>query len=160
MMMFRHFRRLVIFGLWLLCSGGPASGEDGEFATSRLVVTGDGGRHVFTVELAVSAAQLSQGLQNRRQLAPDAGMLFDFKVSRPVSFWMKNTYLPLDIMFIAADGGIVEIVRDATPLSLTKISPSGPARAVLEVNAGTAKRLGINIGDRVEHPVFAAPGKD
>ena len=152
-------KALVISGLLLLFCAVPSFGEDGGFETSRLVVASAGGRHVFTVELAVSAAQRSQGLQNRRRLASDAGMLFDFEAAQPIFFWMKNTYLPLDIMFIADDGRIINIARDTTPLSPAKITSSGPARAVLEVNAGTAKRLGIEAGDSVEHPIFTSQAK-
>ena len=91
----------------------------------------------------------------RRTMAPDHGMLFDFEAVAPVAMWMKNTYLPLDMLFIRADGTIARIAADTEPLS-TKVIPSGePVLSVLELNAGTAARLGIHAGDRVEHPLFA-----
>ena len=95
-----------------------------------------------------------QGLQHRKGLSPDAGMLFDFKVAQPVAMWMKNTYVPLDMLFIDRGGLILNIAQDTTPLSLTGVASAGPAKGVLEIRAGTAARLGIKSGDRVHHPVF------
>jgi uncharacterized membrane protein (UPF0127 family) len=90
----------------------------------------------------------------RRSMAPDRGMLFDFEQVAPVAMWMKNTYLPLDMLFIRADGTVARIAADTEPLS-TKVIPSGePVLAVLELNAGTTARLGIRAGDRVEHGIF------
>ena len=91
----------------------------------------------------------------RRSLAPDRGMLFDFAKVEPVSMWMQNTYVSLDMLFIRPNGTIARIAADTEPLS-TRIIPSGePVLAVLEVVAGTARRLGIRPEDRVEHPLFA-----
>ncbi|MCH7550748.1 MAG: DUF192 domain-containing protein [Proteobacteria bacterium] len=118
------------------------------------ILTGDGKRHRFRVEIVSTPADRSQGLQGRRQLDPDAGMLFDFGVALPVTMWMKNTYIALDMIFIAADGRIANIARATTPESLAVIESSGPVRAVLEVPAGTAARLGIKPGDKVEHGIF------
>ena len=90
----------------------------------------------------------------RRSLAPDRGMLFDFARVQPISMWMQNTYIPLDMIFIRADGSIARIAENAEPLS-TRTIPSGePVLAVLEVIGGTAARLGVKPGDRVEHPLF------
>ncbi|POR43546.1 hypothetical protein CRT23_07890 [Methylobacterium sp. V23] len=100
-------------------------------------------------------AERSRGLMYRRTMAPDHGMLFDFEASAPVAMWMKNTYLPLDMLFIRADGTIAKIAADTEPLS-TKVIPSNEAvLSVLELNAGTAARLRIHAGDRVEHALFA-----
>ena len=118
------------------------------------ILTGDGKRHRFRVEIVSTPADRSQGLQGRRQLDPDAGMLFDFGVALPVYMWMKNTYIALDMIFIAPDGRIINIARATTPESLAVIESSGPVMAVLEVPAGTAARLGIKPGDRVEHRIF------
>lgn len=118
------------------------------------ILTGDGKRHRFRVEIVSTPADRSQGLQGRRQLDPDAGMLFDFGVALPVTMWMKNTYIALDMIFIAPDGRIINIARATTPESLAVIESSGPVMAVLEVPAGTAARLGIKPGDRVEHRIF------
>ena len=90
----------------------------------------------------------------RRKLAPDAGMLFDYKTPQRVSMWMKNTFIPLDMIFIAADGRIVNIAERTVPQSKTVISSQGKIRGVLEINGGTVARLGIKPGDRVRHPIF------
>ncbi len=124
------------------------------FETSELIVETARGRFAFTVELARTWEQKMQGLQGRRRLAPNAGMLFDYQPPQRTVMWMKNTYLPLDIIFIAADGHIINIVQRTVPLSPAKIRSDWPARAVLEVNAGTVARLGILPGNRVVHPIF------
>jgi len=90
----------------------------------------------------------------RRSLPANAGMLFDYRIPTRISMWMKNTYIPLDMIFIGADGKIINIAQRAVPLSEATISSRGRARAVLEVNGGTAARLGIKPGDRVESPLF------
>lgn len=90
----------------------------------------------------------------RRRLAADAGMLFIFEKPEPARFWMKNTYIPLDIIFIAPDGRISNIAERTVPLSLETVASDGPVVAVLEVNGGTAARLGIRPGDRVIHPAL------
>ncbi len=123
-------------------------------AAEPLAIVTRGGRHAFTVEVARNDADRAQGLMYRRSLAPDRGMLFDFGRVQPISMWMQNTYIPLDMIFIRADGTIARIAENAEPLS-TRTIPSGePVLAVLEVPGGTAARLGIRPGDRVEHPLF------
>ena len=113
-----------------------------------------GQRHTFRVEVARNDADRAQGLMFRRSMPADQGMLFDFGRVEPVSMWMQNTYLSLDMLFIRPDGTIARIAANTEPLS-TRTIPSGePVLAVLELNAGTAARLGIKAGDRVEHPVF------
>lgn len=114
--------------------------------------------HAFRIELADTGAERAQGLMQREELAPDAGMLFDFGEEQPVAMWMKNTLIPLDMLFIAASGEITAIARDTVPHSLTTIPSPGPVRAVLELNAGTTRRLGIAEGDRVDHPIFRKAG--
>ena len=119
-----------------------------------LTIAGASGRHAFQVEVARNDAERAQGLMYRRSLAPDRGMLFDFARVQPISMWMQNTYIPLDMIFIRADGSIARIADNAEPLS-TRTIPSGePVLAVLEVIGGTAARLGVKPGDRVEHPLF------
>lgn len=118
------------------------------------VVSADGRRHRFAVELATTAEQLTQGLMYRRKLAADDGMLFDFAMERPVSMWMRNTLIPLDMLFIATDGRVVGIKERAVPQSSEIITAPGLVRGVLEINGGTAHRLGLAVGDRVLHPVF------
>ena len=119
-----------------------------------LTIVSASGRHAFQVEVARNDAERAQGLMYRRHLAPDRGMLFDFGRVQPISMWMQNTYIPLDMIFIRADGTIARIAENAEPLS-TRTIPSGePVLAVLEVPGGTAARLGIKPGDRIEHPLF------
>ncbi len=118
------------------------------------IETAQGARHRFEVELAISGEQHAQGLMYRRSLPDDAGMLFIYDRERPLSMWMKNTLIPLDMLFIAGDGRIVHIVERTVPQSLETIFSALPAAGVLEVNGGTAARLGIRAGDRVRHRVF------
>lgn len=135
-----------------LFGAGPSEAQIATFERSELTIVSGGKRHLFQIEMAISAEQMAQGLMFRRQMAPDAGMLFLHREERELSMWMKNTFIPLDMVFIAADGRITRIAQRTVPQSLTTISSDGPAMAVLELNAGTAERLGIKPGDRVEHP--------
>lgn len=112
------------------------------------------GVQVFSVELATTEEEKTTGLMYRKELAEGKGMLFDFSPAQEVSMWMKNTYVSLDMIFIRPDGRILRIAENTEPLS-TKIIPSrGLAKGVLEVVAGTAKKFGIEPGDRVAHPLF------
>ena len=108
----------------------------------------------FRVEVASDAHSQERGLMFRRELAPDAGMLFDFHNSAPVAFWMKNTPLPLDMLFIRADGTVSTIEPNAVPYSTDTIPSAEPVRAVLEINGGRARDLGIKPGDRVRAQIF------
>ncbi|GEO98296.1 DUF192 domain-containing protein [Methylobacterium haplocladii] len=126
--------------------------------TEPLGIVTRNGRRAFKVEVMRSDADRARGLMFRKVMAPDRGMLFDFEQVQPVSMWMKNTYLPLDMVFIRPDGTVARVAADTEPLS-TKVIPSGePVLAVLELNAGTAEKLGIRTGDRVEHALFKARG--
>ncbi len=118
------------------------------------IETAEGARHRFEVELALSREQRAQGLMYRRSLAENAGMLFVYDKEWPVSMWMKNTLMPLDMLFIRRDGRIVRIAERTVPRSLETISSGQPVTAVLEIIGGTAARLGIQPGDRVLHPAF------
>ncbi|MGE5505672.1 MAG: DUF192 domain-containing protein [Actinomycetota bacterium] len=147
-------RVLRAFAVVVLLSGPAAWAA--EFGRSRVEVETAGGHHQgFTVEVATTPDQLSQGLMFRKALAPDAGMLFDFGHEQQVAMWMKNTLIPLDMLFIASDGRIIHIAEYTVPGSLEPLGPRRPVRAVLEVNAGTANRLGIHTGDHVSHALFA-----
>jgi uncharacterized membrane protein (UPF0127 family) len=147
-------RGLRMMLLAVVMAAAPALAT--EFGHSRVEVDTQGGRHQsFAVEVATTPDQLSQGLMFRRSLAADAGMLFDFGQEQQVAMWMKNTMIPLDMLFIAADGRIVLIAEYTVPGSLEPLGPRRPVRAVLEVNAGTAQRLGIRPGDHVTHALFA-----
>jgi uncharacterized membrane protein (UPF0127 family) len=129
-----------------------ASAEQGP--TEPLAIATRDGRRAFKVEVMRNDAQRAKGLMYRRQMAADHGMLFDFERPLPVNMWMKNTYIPLDMVFIRSDGSIARIAADTEPLSTQIISSGEPVLSVLELNAGTAAKLGIRAGDRVEHALF------
>ena len=134
-----------------LFAPNDARAETVRFDTAPLVIRAqDGRKHPFTVELALDEDQRAQGLMFRRAMAPDHGMFFDFGEVRRVMMWMKNTYLPLDMLFIGRNGRVETIRENATPLSEAIIDSGKPVAFVLELNAGTASRLGIKAGDRIE----------
>jgi uncharacterized membrane protein (UPF0127 family) len=136
---------------------GAAAGGNVVFPTDRIVVvTADGARHDFEVELATTPQQRQQGLMFRESLAEDAGMLFLFDREAPHSFWMKDTIVSLDILFLDKTGRVVAIAARAEPLSTEQIPSGVPAAGVLEVVAGTSERLGIDLDARVEHRAFEA----
>jgi uncharacterized membrane protein (UPF0127 family) len=112
------------------------------------------GVHVFTVEIADTEPAREKGLMYRKSLPPGHGMLFDFHREQPVGFWMKNTLIPLDMIFITGDGRILSIAENTQPLSERVVQSGGPVLAVLEVSGGTARKLGIAPGDRVANPIF------
>lgn len=114
------------------------------------------GVHVFDVEMAVTPEQRSTGLMFRKELPEGRGMLFDFEVETPVSMWMRNTFIPLDMIFIRADGRIARVAENTTPMSEAIIPSGAPVKGVLEVIGGTAKKFGIAAGDRVAHRLFRA----
>ena len=135
----------------LLLAASPAAHA---FSVEQLEIATKGGVRVFEVEMAVTPQEQEQGLMYRRQLADGKGMLFDMGKERPATFWMKNTYVSLDMIFIRADGTIASIAERTTPLSEARINSGAPVLGVLEVVAGTAKRYGIAPGDRVGHRLF------
>ncbi|WP_411194515.1 MULTISPECIES: DUF192 domain-containing protein [Rhodopseudomonas] len=112
------------------------------------------GVQTFAVEMATTEKEKETGLMFRKELADGRGMLFDFSPEQEVSMWMKNTFIPLDMIFIRADGRILRIAENTVPHSLQIIPSRGPTKGVLEVIAGTAKKYGIAPGDRVAHPLF------
>jgi uncharacterized membrane protein (UPF0127 family) len=137
--------------LFVLCIGGVARAAD----ESMLEIVTKDGVHVFTIEMARSDEERQKGLMFRRELPEGRGMLFDFKPDQDVSMWMRNTYIPLDMLFINGDGTIRRIAENTEPLSEKTIPSGGPVRGVLEVIGGTAKKLGIKAGDKVAHPLFS-----
>ena len=150
--------RSAISALFLFCVLVTSVAAEVSFAKDRLrLITGDGRAHDLTVELAIDPDQREQGLMYRRQLAPDHGMLFDFGETRRVMMWMKNTFLPLDMLFISQDGTVRTIHENAVPLSEAIIDSRESVAYVLELNAGTVKRLGIKPGDRLQGAGIAAP---
>jgi uncharacterized membrane protein (UPF0127 family) len=152
------FRRSALLACVLAAFGFGARAELASFAKSPLVIDTSAGPQHFTVDLALSPEQQQQGLMFRQSLAADAGMLFDFGATRPATFWMKNTLIPLDMLFIAADGHIADFHERAVPLSEAVIESKVPVRAVLELNGGSVARLGIHRGDLVHHAIFGTAG--
>jgi uncharacterized membrane protein (UPF0127 family) len=123
--------------------------------TNKLsIVSADGTGHVFSVELALTPQQQAYGLMNRTSMPQDHGMLFVFGDEAERGFWMKNTLIPLDMVFIKKNGVIHHIHENAIPHDLTTNYSKGPVMAVLELNGGTSARLNIKPGDVVKHAVF------
>lgn len=144
----------LLLGVMILLSALPAAALE-SFARSTLTIeTAGGGKYRFDVELAETPAQQAQGLMYRERMAADAGMLFTYDRPQPASFWMKNTLIPLDMIFIGADGRIVNIHANAVPHSLDAVNSAGPVKGILEINGGMSARLGIRPGDRVVHSAF------
>ena len=150
----RHALLLLLLPLVASPSGSLIGAALQQFPTSELTIVSASGQHRFKVEIAETAEQMAQGLMFRRSLAADAGMLFDYKQPTAATMWMRNTLIPLDMLFVDAQGRIVNIHQRAVPQSLDIIAAGGPVRAVIALNGGTAARLGIKPGDRVVHPIF------
>ena len=137
----------------------PSTSNSAELARSpagldqvTLTVTSGGKTHRFTVEIARTPEEQSTGLMNRADLAPDRGMIFPFPTPRNASFWMKNTLIPLDIIFVRTDGSIANIAENTVPLSLEPVQSDGIVGSVLEIPGGRAAELGITPGDKVDWP--------
>jgi len=116
-----------------------------------IVIHAGGSAYKFEVEIVTTPEGRERGLMFRKALGPNAGMLFIYPSEKPVSFWMKNTLIPLDMLFLKTDGSIAHIAHDAVPMDETPIDSGAPVKAVLEVKGGTAEALGIKEGDRVEY---------
>jgi uncharacterized protein len=151
-------RRLALVVAFALLGAVGANGqeEDVKFERSCLLIVTAQRSIKFDVDLATTEAQREHGLMYRKQLGPYEGMLFDFFQEQPVTFWMKNTPIPLDMVFIAGNGTIMHIHANATPMSTDTIPSKAPVRAVLEINGGTARLLGIKLGDKVKHAIFGS----
>jgi uncharacterized protein len=141
---------LAALVLAALLESGAAAAQDVE----PLTIDSADGRFEFEVEVAATPAERSRGLMYRRQLAGDRGMLFDFGSTGPASMWMRNTYIPLDMVFIRADGTVHRIEAWTQPFSESIISSGPNVVACLELAGGAAERLGLKPGDRVEHALF------
>ncbi|MFK7875216.1 MAG: DUF192 domain-containing protein [Paracoccaceae bacterium] len=152
---YRRSRRLIaasVTGAVILFSATQA------FATCRedqVHVRGDWGQARFSVEVADDEAERAQGLMHRESLASSAGMLFLYDRPQNLSFWMRNTLIELDLIFIDSHGVITHVHDRAQPLDETPI-PGGLGRAVLEINGGLARRMGISVGSQIKHPAFGA----
>jgi uncharacterized protein len=146
----RFAASLLIAACAVAAMFGPARAGGQE----TIEIASKSGVHMFSVEIANNDAERERGLMYRKQMAADHGMLFDFQRDQPVSFWMHNTYIPLDMIFIASDGRIVRIAENAKPMSDDLIPSILPVRAVLEVDGGVTRSLGIQPGDRVGGSIF------
>ena len=144
--------RACLFVFALLVAGAPAA--HALEGTEPLEITTARGPLKMQVEVMRTETERARGLMFRRYMPEDRGMLFEFGRDELIQMWMKNTYLPLDMIFIARNGAVTAIARDAEPLSERIISSGGPAFSVLEVNAGFAAKNGIAVGDMIRHPLF------
>jgi len=136
-----------------VATGGQTCAE--ELVREPLVLMTGSGDHIFDVELAATPAARALGLMHRKTLHPRHGMLFDFDRPRAgVAMWMKDTLIPLDMLFLGPQGRVLMVAGSTTPGSLDPIGPRAPVRAVLELPGGTAARIGAQVGDRVAHRIF------
>jgi hypothetical protein len=140
----------ILFGLFIAAGPARPAGQQ------TLEIASKTGVHTFAVEVVDDDTDRAKGLMYRKALPEGRGMLFDFHRDQDVSFWMQNTYIPLDMVFIRGDGRILRIQENTEPLSTRLIPSGGPVRAVLEVIGGTTRKLGIAPGDRVASPIFNA----
>jgi uncharacterized membrane protein (UPF0127 family) len=125
--------------------------------TTPLTILSAGKPHAFQVEVADTPEKSELGLMYRKEMAKDHGMIFDFGPPTETEMWMKNTFIPLDMVFFDTDGTVLTIVENARPQSLRLIDPGMPVRGVIELNAGVVKELGIKPGDKVQHAIFSKP---
>jgi uncharacterized protein len=139
---------LLAFGLFAFAGAAVAQSAD----LQKIEIATKSGTRTFLVELARNDEERARGLMFRKELPDGRGMLFDFQREQDISFWMKNTYIPLDMIFIRADGTIRRIAANTEPLSERSVPAGGPVRYVLEVIGGTARKLGIEAGDKVTGP--------
>ncbi len=155
----RGRRRLAALSLLLLgavLAGGTAASANG-VKREPVTLVSDTGRHIITAEIADTPSAMATGLMFRRSLGADEGMLFIYQRPQNITMWMKNTYISLDMIFADASGRIIRIARDTEPFSTRIIESGGLAKVVLEVPAGTARRLRLKPGDRLEHPSVSQP---
>jgi hypothetical protein len=150
-MTLRAAARLALVAAWL---PGLAIGDEAACAPDRITLLAAEGRITYTLEIADTPETRARGLMFRTDLAADSGMLFVWDEPAPRSFWMRNTPLPLDIIFLDEAGQVVNVAARTTPFSEKRLPSEGPALAVLEVNAGEAERRGIGPGTQARHPVF------
>ncbi|MEO1530861.1 MAG: DUF192 domain-containing protein [Pseudomonadota bacterium] len=139
----------------ILAAGAPPAAADGPTcAVDRVIVEAAGGPVLYTVEIADEPAEHAEGLMFRTEMASDAGMLFLFETPRQASFWMRNTFISLDMIFIAPGGTVLNVAENTVPFSEAPQYSDGAAAAVLEVNAGEAARHGIGPGTATRHPTL------
>ncbi len=153
-------KKLILGSLGVAILSVPVFAQDAEIkdvdfgAPEALVIESDGATHDFSVEIADTPEKQTRGLMYRDVIAPEQGMLFEYAKQDILSIWMKNTGVPLDIIFVRQNGKILKIEHSATPYSLRSISSEATVAAVLELAGGRALELGIMPGDVVKHPFF------
>ena len=147
-------RFLAVFFAFVLLGACSQGQPQSPLPAARISINASSGPVTFQVEIAADEASRQRGLMGRTELAADAGMLFDFHRQVPVAFWMKDTPLPLDMLFIRADGTISTIVTNTTPFSEKPVPSREPVQAVLEINGGRSDELGIKPGDKVHAAIF------
>ncbi|MEI9916110.1 MAG: DUF192 domain-containing protein [Methylovirgula sp.] len=150
-MTFSSFFRFLTFSFAVL-TGVAAFAQSGR---NVLLIATASGAHNFNVDVMQSEADLEKGLMFRKSIPADYGMLFDFKHEQSVMMWMKNTFIPLDMLFMDKTGKVVGIIADAEPMSEKILTVSKPTDAVLELRGGTAARIDLKVGDQVRDPIFA-----
>lgn len=136
-----------------------ASAPLGAAGTGSLSLETEGGSYSYTVEVATTDRERAVGLMYRRTLPEQSGMLFLYDPPQPVGMWMRNTYIPLDMVFIAADGRVHRVETNTEPFSTDIISSEGAVAAVLELNAGQVEKIGLKPGDRVVYPGLGNAGR-
>jgi uncharacterized membrane protein (UPF0127 family) len=149
----RPRRVLAALAAFCLLAGIANHGRAATFEQAEIVTKN--GVKVFQVEIATTEPERQRGLMYRKSVPEGTGMLFDFDREQVVVMWMKNTYVPLDMIFIRANGTIARIAENTTPLSEARIYSGPPVKGVLEVAAGTARKYGIAVGDKVSHRFFS-----
>jgi len=151
----RVFHFVVLCFLFLIFFAGPAPSQDAPLARiEQVVVETAVGSTVFLTEIADTDELRSRGLMFRHRLPDDRAMLFDCKETRPVMMWMKNTHIALDMVFIRPGGLVAKVAENTVPMSKTIIDSGEPVAYVLEIAAGTARRIGLKPGDRVIHALI------
>lgn len=147
----------ILMAVFLISVSACAQDEPpvAEQNTEKVVIMKqDGKRHLFNMEIADTPERQKYGLMYRKNLPEDNGMLFIFSKERERGFWMQNTFIPLDMLFVKADGVIHHIHQNARPHDLTSIPSNGPVLGVLEINGGLSEKLNFQPGDIVHHAVF------
>ena len=152
--LFRGIGRVFVLVLCLIPLMWFTAPEAGAAALEKVTIMTASGQKTFDVAVMRTDAEREKGLMFRNYLPADRGMLFDFGAERPVMMWMKDTPLPLDMIFIRTNGSIARIAANTEPYSLTVLSSDEPVIGVLEINAGITEKLGIREGDQVIHHLF------
>lgn len=164
-MIFNLYKKIILLIinpiLMVTIMSGATYGQTSpqNFKNEVLMVKSKEASHSFQIEIAANDTQRAYGLMFRNELDEMAGMLFIYDQKKDINMWMKNTLITLDIIFINEEGKIINISQSAQPMSLTRISSGGKAKAVLELNGGTTKRLGIDVGDEIIYAIFENTAK-